>query len=400
MPDPAVFLRDVWERRPLLTRAGDLPSPYDDLLSMADVDELVAERGLREPFFRLVRGGEDAARSTRTVSAGNRRIADVADPDRVREEYAAGATLVLQALHRLHPPVVRFCRALAAELGHPTQCNAYVTPGGGAQGFRWHHDTHDVLVLQVAGSKGWRVHTPQVELPLPSQPRAGDDLVAPDAEPVLDVTLRAGDALYLPRGWIHAARTTDEPSVHLTVGVLCLTWYDVLQAAVGLAADELPLRRAVPPAGGAPAGMGDTGVSDGELLTFARDASAWLAGLPADRLRGLLDDRLAKAVPPEPLGMIAQAETARLLTGSTRLRPRKGLRATVTEAPDGRVLLRVRDREVGMPGFCAEALRRALAGPATPADLAEADTSGEIAVADALVLTRRLLREGVLTADS
>ena len=48
--------------------------------------------------------------------------------DAVREAYADGATLVLQSLHRIHPPLVRFCRALAYELGHPTQCNAYVTP--------------------------------------------------------------------------------------------------------------------------------------------------------------------------------------------------------------------------------------------------------------------------------
>ena len=80
---------------------------------------------------------------------------------------------MLQSLHRMHPPVVRFCRELATELGHQTQCNAYVTPGGNAQGFDFHHDTHDVFVLQVSGRKRWIVHEPVLELPLPSQPRAG-----------------------------------------------------------------------------------------------------------------------------------------------------------------------------------------------------------------------------------
>jgi ribosomal protein L16 Arg81 hydroxylase len=48
------------------------------------------------------------------------------------------------------------------------------------------------------------------------------------AEPLLDVELEAGDALYLPRGYVHAALTTDVDSVHLTIGVLSTTWYDVL----------------------------------------------------------------------------------------------------------------------------------------------------------------------------
>ena len=81
----------------------------------------------------------------------------------------------------MHPPVARFCRELAAELGHATQCNAYVTPAGDAQGFDFHHDTHDVFVLQVSGRKRWIVHEPVLPLPLPSQPQAGAHLVTEPA---------------------------------------------------------------------------------------------------------------------------------------------------------------------------------------------------------------------------
>ena len=37
--------------------------------------------------------------------------------------------------------------------------------------------------------------------------------------PLLDVVLRPGDALYLPRGYLHAAQALGETSAHLTVGV-------------------------------------------------------------------------------------------------------------------------------------------------------------------------------------
>ena len=37
------------------------------------------------------------------------------------------------------------------------------------QGFSAHYDTHDVFVLQVAGSKRWVVHPPVLADPLPGQ---------------------------------------------------------------------------------------------------------------------------------------------------------------------------------------------------------------------------------------
>jgi ribosomal protein L16 Arg81 hydroxylase len=51
-------------------------------------------------------------------------------------------------------------------------------------------------------------------------------------EPVLDVTLQAGDTLYLPRGWLHEAKTSETDSLHLTMGVNVYTWMDAFRAAL------------------------------------------------------------------------------------------------------------------------------------------------------------------------
>ena len=363
----------------MLSRADQLPADFGDLLCDRDVDELVTERALREPFFRMVQGGSTVAGTTRTANAGGRRLTDVADSDKVRDAYAAGATLVLNALHRSHPPVVRFCRALASELGHPTQCNAYVTPGGGAQGFAYHHDTHDVFVLQVSGRKHWRVFAPVVELPLPSQKRAGDDLVGDGDVPLLDVVLEAGDALYLPRGYVHAASTTDDPSVHLTVGVLSTTWYDVLTDAVALAAQDVGFRDALPLAG-----------TPADVAGFLSRAAEWVRGLPAGEVQALVARRAERAVPVEPVGMLATAELLRTLGPASRVRPRRGLRWTL-DASDGRVVLTLSDRVVDLPAVAEGPLRQLLAGPVQVGEVEGLDLPG------ALVLVRRMLREGVLT---
>lgn len=379
--DPVTFATEHWSRAPLLSRAKELPQPFDDLLSLQDVDELVSDRALRTPFFRTVREGGGLPLPTRTVTAGARRIGDLVDPEALAAQYADGATLVLQSLHRMHPPVAGFCRSLAAELGHPTQCNAYLTPGGQHQGFDFHHDTHDVFVLQVSGRKRWIVHEPVFRLPLPDQPQSGAHLVPDGAEPLLDVELEAGDALYLPRGYVHAALTTDVDSVHLTVGVLSTTWYDVLRDAVTLGADAEAFREALP--------LSPRGSLGESLPDFLRQAAAWLESLPASSVAEVVDRRLARSVPAEPVPLLATAAAVRSLDAATSLRPRAGLAVEVRVEADS-VVLTLPGRTVMLPAFTEQAVRRLMAGPSTPAELPGLDSDS------ALVLARRLLREGVL----
>ena len=114
-------------------------------------------------------------------------------------------------------PVALYCRGVEAALGWPVQANAYRTPAS-AQGFAVHHDTHDVFVLQVCGHKRWRIYEPVVEAPLKDQRWSAADADAV-GEPLHDITLRAGDTLYIPRGWPHEAASADEASLHITVGL-------------------------------------------------------------------------------------------------------------------------------------------------------------------------------------
>ncbi len=381
--DAATFATEHWSRTPLLSRAKELPGGFSDLLSVDDVDELVADRALRTPFFRTVSEGGGLPLPVRTVTAGARRIGDLVDGDALARQHADGATLVLQSVHRMHPPVARFCRELAAELGHATQCNAYVTPGGEHQGFDFHHDTHDVFVLQVSGRKRWIVHEPAVRLPLASQPQAGAHLVAEGAEPLLDVELEAGDALYLPRGYVHAALTTDEHSVHLTVGVLSTTWHDVLHDALSLAGREEAFRDALP--------VQPADDLASSLPGLLRQAAQWLEQLPPAELEQVVRRRLRRAVPVEPVPLLASAAAQRTLDAATALRPRTGLAADLRVEGEALVVA-VPGRTLSLPAFTEPAVRRVLEGPSTPADLAV----GGLDEAGAVVLARRLLREGVV----
>src|SRR5918995_3917158 len=235
------FLDEHWERRPLVVERDD-PERFDDLLTREDVERLLESGGLRSPAFRLVRSDAHLRASEFLVDVPWRPVpfTGMADVARAADEFARGATLVVQGMHHWWPVLAEFCRTLDVELGHPTQANAYYTPRS-AQGLPVHHDTHDVFCLQLHGEKRWLVHEPLWELPLRDQ-RYGPELGEP-GEPVLDVTLRAGDTLYLPRGWLHAATTSDTDSLHLTIGVNVYTWLDAFKAAVDECADDVDFRR-------------------------------------------------------------------------------------------------------------------------------------------------------------
>mmetsp|Transcript_14583 Transcript_14583/g.26151 ORF Transcript_14583/g.26151 Transcript_14583/m.26151 type:complete len:519 (+) Transcript_14583:93-1649(+) len=111
----------------------------------------------------------------------------------------------------LHGPISQ----LEAEFSTLWGANVYLTAAG-TQGLAPHYDDVEVFVVQTEGSKRWKVHGPTEpfqELALESS--ADLEEVGPL---LLDVTLKPGDILYLPRGTTHYALATgSEPSVHITL---------------------------------------------------------------------------------------------------------------------------------------------------------------------------------------
>ncbi len=365
-----MFAAEYWEQQPLAVPRSE-PGRFDDLLSVGDVERLVCSGGLRAPAVRLVREGGSIAGSDYTSTVGWRPqpFTGTADPDRVATAFEAGATIVLQALHHNWLPLARFCRSLEADLGHPAQANSYYTPRR-SQGFAVHHDTHDVFVLQVAGEKHWRVYDPVFELPLKRQ-RWSRSLGQP-GRTVLELTLHEGDTLYLPRGWLHEALTSETDSLHVTIGVNLHTWVDALRAALDDCESDVEFRRSVPPDGEETAGLLERLADKLHPEDVARRARARLV----DSRRPVLDGQLAEV---------------RALDGLTAKTPLER-RATVIADLEG-TTLSFEGKHVAFPEHAAQELGAVFAagGPFTAADL-----PGALDEESRLVLVRRLIREGFL----
>lgn len=286
-------------------------------------------------------------------------------------EWERGATIVLQGLHLHRPELGAFCRSLERALGHPAQVNAYYTPRA-AQGLPVHHDTHDVFVLQVAGEKRWLVYDPAFELPLKNQ-KYSSELGEP-GEPVHDLVLRSGDMLYLPRGWLHEALTSEADSLHLTVGVNVVTWLDAFKAALDECGGELGFRRSIE--------NGDAG----ELVEALRRR------LEPEAVRRRAAEKLARTRRPIRDGQLTQLRALDALDLDTELERRATALVHASEQ-NGSVVLTFDGKELALPARLRDEVLWVLEsdGAFTAADL-----PGDLDDESRLVLARRLVREGLL----
>jgi ribosomal protein L16 Arg81 hydroxylase len=368
--DAAEFRAEYWEQQPLAVPRAE-EGRFDDLLSVADVERLVSSGGMRTPGLRLVKEGGTIAESSYTtdISWRPKPFVGMVDPASVATAFAEGATIVLQALHHTWPPLASFCRELELELGSGVQANSYYTPRR-SQGFAVHHDTHEVFVLQAAGEKHWRVYEPLLELPLKAQPWSSS--LGEPGPAVLELTLRAGDTLYLPRGWLHDALTSETDSLHITVGVNVHTWVDAFRAALAECEDDVEFRRSVP--------------EDGEPAVD-------LVERLAERLAAEAVSRRARAAFVEgrrPIldGHLAEVRGLDSVTVDTPLERRP----TVIADLDG-ATLSFEGKHIEFPARVQEQVEAVVQadGPFTAADL-----PGGLDEEGRLVLVRRLIREGLL----
>ncbi|WP_425560142.1 JmjC domain-containing protein [Kineococcus glutinatus] len=118
--------------------------------------------------------------------------------------WRAGHTLILQSLHARLGALNSICAELQARSGLRLSCSAYIAPPQ-AMSFSLHTDAWDALIVQVSGDKIFECSVCADGLTAEGETRG----------PLESYALRSGDALLLPEGIPHRARTATG-SVHLS----------------------------------------------------------------------------------------------------------------------------------------------------------------------------------------
>ncbi len=369
----ARFTDEVYERTPLIIRREE-PSRYRDLLSIEAIDRLVAEVELRGDTLQIVRAKPRIAPRDYTLSNG------IVDPIRLADFYADGATIILNQLQRLHAPLDRLTRALEAAFSAQFQTNVYLTPATG-QGFPVHFDNHDVIVLQVEGSKAWRLYEAPIHLVYRGErfePGAYDPGETTDS-----FTLNAGDALYIPRGQMHEAAGNEHgPSLHITVGIITKTWTDlILEAVAGVALDDPDFRRSLP------LGFAHASADLDAMRTTFDDLMARLAdNATMDPALAVLRDDFVRRRRPHIDGAVLAPRPP--VEATTRLVARPSLVWRLAQDEKGLELL-ANGRTLRFPAEDRDALELALSG--------EPFTAGDLPNKRALELARHLVNSVLVT---
>ena len=213
------FLQDYYELRPFLS-PRKTSREFDSLISLKKLDHLLATSELPPSSIDMARTKPPISRSNFTFKSGN------IDRGAVVRHYQDGATIIFPQLNLAVEELANFCRTLEFDLSCKVQTNVYLTPES-SQGFKTHYDDHDVFILQVHGKKNWNLYQQAVEKPFRGELFNSSEHEAGKLD--LNFTMEPGDCLYIPRGYMHdATNVGDQPSLHITVGLLVKKWADLM----------------------------------------------------------------------------------------------------------------------------------------------------------------------------
>jgi ribosomal protein L16 Arg81 hydroxylase len=373
----AAFFKEYWEQKTLVVRR-DQQNYFSYLLSLDDVDRAITTLNLTYPNITLKNASKEVRPSDYTTGNGTLDVAAV------YQLFSEGSTIVLAFLDNVLPPLTSLCRGLERELSFPLQANAYLTPAR-AQGAKYHYDTHDVFVLQITGSKHWTVYGTPLQLPLNNQDF--DSKIHERGAPVMEFELEPGDVAYVPRGVVHEARSSENLSLHITVGILCYRWADLLLEFVADASLKDPaFRRGLPP------GFANEDSDKSQAQEIFRSLLKRLAtNTDCAPILDRFADRWISACPPLLNGQMEQ------LALLERLRIE-----SVVGARSSAVFRLVKDgsstsvyafaRKISFPAQAEDALRFAL----NRSSFSIHDLPGNLDDGGKLVLIRRLVREGLM----
>ncbi|MFC7737784.1 cupin domain-containing protein [Roseomonas sp. GCM10028921] len=254
--DPARFLAEFHDRQPLHIKGG--AAKFAGVLSWSVIDRLLNQTHIwSSQSLKLQMDIQPVPPEAYCIRATGRDNTPVMQPDarRLREWVAKGASVVLNDVDSLTPGLASVSEALEGAGFGRAQANVYISFQA-HKAFPTHFDTHDVWAVQVEGEKTWNIWSGRADYPIPHPAfRSLGQAHHERARGTLreKVLLKAGDLLYLPRGWYHDALAEGPASVHVAYGVHAPIGLDLANMLAERALQEPLFRQPLPRQDGTPA---------------------------------------------------------------------------------------------------------------------------------------------------
>lgn len=219
--DETAFLRDYWQKRPLLMRGAlagyDFPLQPEELAGLACEEEIES---------RLVIGHD---RQHWELHHGP------FDEDRFSGLPGSNWTLLVQDVDKYLPEVARLLEAFRfiPSWRFDDVMISYAAPGGSVGP---HIDSYDVFLVQGMGRRRWQIHTdPALDALLPDLPMR----ILSEFEPEQEWLVEQGDVLYLPPGVAHWG-IAEGPCMSWSVGLRAPSHQEMLDSFTRFLLEHMP----------------------------------------------------------------------------------------------------------------------------------------------------------------
>jgi ribosomal protein L16 Arg81 hydroxylase len=250
--------------RPMISNLQELIAPFTgaEFFAMLRTRSLVFRRGSDEKrfeslldwdTFRSVIESDFPPDKLRVTRGGTPVLPHIyLERGRVNAKNLAklldhGASLVAVPFEPYVPQLESLCANVKEHVGEKTSAGAIATTGRGGA-FTLHYDAQDIIVLQIAGIKRWKIYDCPLAWPVTGMPVQAP----PQTEPVLDDILRPGDFLFVPAGHWHHCENGGDLSLHVGIMIEPPTGWHAFKAMLPqILADEMfriPLTRFGSPA--------------------------------------------------------------------------------------------------------------------------------------------------------
>ena len=246
----ATFFAEYHDRRPLHIPAPD-HDKFADVMSWEILNRILnmtaiwSATSLQMVLDKDVLAPEQYCRQA--IDRYNRPTLEP-EPAKVKRWLQRGASIVANDVDTLSPGLAAAANALEQRLGAKSQSNLYCS-WQSRQAFDSHFDTHEVYALHIAGEKTWRIFDGRLEQPIAhesykSLPQEYND--RNKGKVAMEVTLKPGDLLYIPRGQFHDALAQTDGAIHVAFGLTHVIGVDVLGIVFDHALRDQVFRRNLP----------------------------------------------------------------------------------------------------------------------------------------------------------
>lgn len=323
------FKADYWEKQVLHIQRND-PNFFSSLFSIDVLDNVLEYGRPRGMSLKVVKNNQPMNSTVYENQDGSLNL------NQLYTAYADGNSIIVNGIQRFWNPIKILIDNICQQISHNVGANLYLTPEN-EKAFSPHYDSHDVFAIQISGEKHWILYddtnfkTPLLNSYQPTFQR--EQLTG-----AREITMRAGDVLYMPRGVPHEAYTTDKSSMHITIGIQSTQWIDfITKALLNLSQKHIELRKALP--------IGFLNLNSDNLLStdaqldFINVLQQVFLKENIEGSLNILGEEFRTKEQPKSDGHFSSLDKLNHIHLNSKLAKREGLTSKVTDSPSGARIL-------------------------------------------------------------